>query len=222
MPITPIAQYPMFACLTEEEARRLESLTTTRKLKRHEFVYSEGDEARHVYFVAGGEIKLANQGADGREIIRNVLRPDAMFGQLAMSGERRRDGFAQALTSDTVVYQLSFSTLQQLMEGNFGLCQLVLQNLGQQIQLAQRRLTSVVSMDARTRIIDFLKESVRTRGRKVGLEHLIKHSLTHQDIANLTCTSRQTVTLVLNELRKANQIYFNRGKILVRDVATLA
>jgi len=46
--------------------------------------------------------------------------------------------------------------------------------------------------------------------------------LTHQDIANITCTSRQTVTLVLNELRKDNLIYFNRGKILVRDMAKLA
>ena len=222
MPVTPIVDYPLFACLTEEQAQTLQDNTSLRKLKRHEMVYAEGDDARQVYFVAGGEVKIANHGADGREIIRNVLRPDAMFGQLAMSGAGRRDGFAKALTSDTVIYELSSAVLQQLMQANFRLCQLVLQNLSQQLQLAQRRLTSVVSMDARTRIIDFLKDSVATHGRKVGLEYLIRHSLTHQDIANLTCTSRQTVTLVLNELRKANHIYFNRGKILVRDVATLA
>ena len=50
---------------------------------------------------------------------------------------------------------------------------------------------------------------------------LLKHSLTHQDIANITCTSRQTVTLVLNDLRKENLIYFNRGRILVRDMENL-
>ncbi len=62
---------------------------------------------------------------------------------------------------------------------------------------------------------------VAKRGRQVGYEMLLKHSLTHQDIANITCTSRQTVTLVLNELRKENLIYFNRGRILVRDMETL-
>jgi CRP-like cAMP-binding protein len=51
---------------------------------------------------------------------------------------------------------------------------------------------------------------------------LLKHQLTHQDIANITCTSRQTVTLVLNELKKSDLIYFNRGKILVRDMASLS
>ena len=219
---TPITDYPIFATLTEQERESLRGITAARKVRKHQFVYNQGDKAEHVYFVAEGEVKLANHGTDGREIIRNVLRPYAMFGQLAIGGEDRRDGFAQSLGNDTVVYQLPSHGLQALMQGNFGLCQLVLQNVTQQLQLAQQRLTSVVSDDARTRIVHFLKESVAQRGRRVGLEYLVRHSLTHQDIANLTCTSRQTVTLVLNELKKSNLIHFNRGKILVRDVASLA
>ena len=220
--LTPIDQYPIFSTLTDEQRIRLTGATKTRPVKRHQFVFNEGEVASDVYFVAQGEVKLGNHGGDGREIIRNVLRPNAMFGQVSISGTGTHDSFAQSLSSDTTVYTLPAATLQGLMQENFGLCQLVLQNMSQQLQLAQRRLTSVVSLDARTRIIDFLKESVANRGRKVGLEYLVRHSLTHQDIANITCTSRQTVTLVLNELRKSNLIYFNRGKILVRDVATLA
>ncbi len=222
MAITSITDYPLFSSLQESEQQLLSDSAVERRFKKHQFVFSEGDDARHVFFVAAGEIKLGNHGGDGREIIRCVLRPDAMFGQLAIGGEKSRESFAQALANDTVVYQLPLETLQRLMQSNFGLCQLVLNNMGQQLQLVQHRLTSVVSLDARSRIIGFLKESVATRGRKVGLEFLIRHSLTHQDIANITCTSRQTVTLVLNELRKANLIYFNRGKILVRDVSALA
>jgi len=222
MQLTPITEYPLFNSLSEEEQTIVRSATVQRTAKKHEYVFREGDDARHVYFVAAGEIKLGNHGADGREIIVNVLRPNAMFGQLAITGERERNSFAQSLDSSTVVYQLPIHTLQRVMQANFSLCQLVLQNMGQQLQLAQMRLSNVVSLDARARIINFLKESVASRGRKVGLEFLIRHSLTHQDIANLTCTSRQTVTLVLNELRKSNLIYFNRGKILVRDVGALA
>ncbi len=221
MSLLPIEDYPVFSTLTAEEKSQLSSMTTKRSVRKHAYVFNEGEQAHHVYFVAAGEIKLGNHGEDGREIIRTVLRPNSMFGQLAISGERTRDGFAQSLAADTVVYQLPTEGLQRLMSTNFGLCQLLLHNMGQQLQLAQRRLTNVVSMDARARIVEFLKDSVATHGRKVGLEWLIRHSLTHQDIANLTCTSRQTVTLVLNELRKSNLIYFNRGKILVRDMVAL-
>ena len=222
MALAPITDYPIFSTLDDAERATLRQMVAERAYRKHHFVYNQGDEAKHVFFVAAGEVKLGNHGGDGREIIRNVLRPNAMFGQLAVSSDAKRDGFAQSLSHDTVVYQLPSAGLQVLMENNFGLCQLVLQNVTQQLQLAQSRLTSVVSLDARTRIVNFLKESVAQRGKRVGLEYLVRHSLTHQDIANLTCTSRQTVTLVLNELRKANLIYFNRGKILVRDVAALA
>lgn len=217
-----ITDYPIFSTLTQEEAERLNAVAVERKFKKYDFVYQHREEARYIYFVASGEIKLGMSGEEGREIIRAVIRPHAMFGHLALSDQSHRDGFAQCLAPETLIMQVPVSEVQMLMRNNFGLCQLLLQNVAQQLQSAQNRLTSVVMHDARTRIVEFLRESVRTSGSKVGLEYLVRHCLTHQDIANITCTSRQTVTLVLNELRKANLIYFNRGKILVRDVAALA
>jgi CRP-like cAMP-binding protein len=50
---------------------------------------------------------------------------------------------------------------------------------------------------------------------------MVKNQLTHQDIANLTGTSRQTVTTVLNDLRDRNIINFDRRKILIRDMDKL-
>ena len=86
---------------------------------------------------------------------------------------------------------------------------------------AEERLESLIFKDARARIIDFLKDSANKRGRRVGYEMLLKHCLTQQDIANITGTSRQTVTSVLNDLRKENLIYFNRRTILIRDMERL-
>ena len=48
-------------------------------------------------------------------------------------------------------------------------------------------------------------------------EMLIRHSFTQQDIANFTGTSRQTVTTILNDLKKNNQIILSRKRILIRD-----
>ncbi|RMG79696.1 MAG: helix-turn-helix domain-containing protein, partial [Bacteroidetes bacterium] len=45
--------------------------------------------------------------------------------------------------------------------------------------------------------------------------------MTHQEIANLTATSRQTVTTVLNELRTKNILTFNRKRLLIRDMEQL-
>jgi len=78
-----------------------------------------------------------------------------------------------------------------------------------------------VFKDARTRVVEFIKEMGEERGKKVGFETLIKNYLTHQDIANLTGTSRQTVTTIMNKLRDQNLINFDRRRILIRDMDKL-
>lgn len=50
------------------------------------------------------------------------------------------------------------------------------------------------------------------QGRQIGFETLVKHNMTHQDIADLTGTSRQMVTAVLNQLKRSNVLYFNRKR----------
>jgi CRP-like cAMP-binding protein len=59
------------------------------------------------------------------------------------------------------------------------------------------------------------------RGVKYADEIQLNHSLTHQDIANLTATSRQTVTSILNELKEDEIIKFDRQTILVHDIEKL-
>jgi CRP-like cAMP-binding protein len=61
----------------------------------------------------------------------------------------------------------------------------------------------------------------RTKGQRVGYEWLIRKPVTHQEIANLTATSRQTVTTTLNDLRFKKLLTFNRSRLLIRDLDKL-
>ena len=110
---------------------------------------------------------------------------------------------------------------KKLMDTNHQLCFNVINLVGEKLRKAESRIESLIFKDARARIIDFLKDSVEKRGRRVGFEMLVKNTLTQQDIANITGTSRQTVTSVLNNLRKSDLIYFNRKSILIRDMQKL-
>ncbi|MFK5953226.1 MAG: helix-turn-helix domain-containing protein [Desulfobacterium sp.] len=62
---------------------------------------------------------------------------------------------------------------------------------------------------------------VKKSGMKFGDETLIRHGFTHQDMANITGTSRQLMTIVLNDLKKENKINFDRSSILIRDLDQL-
>ena len=214
--------FPLFSNLSDSDKAALANMMEHKVKPKYSFIYMPDDLSDSIYFLARGTVKIGTHSSDGKEIIKSLIHPTAMFGELGLIGEQYRTDFAQALKEDVHIYVLKVEDMKRLMRSNFDLCANIMNLFGGRLMKAESKLESLIFKDARTRIVEFIKDSVNKRGRRVGYEMLLKHSLTHQDIANITCTSRQTVTLVLNELKKSDLIYFNRGKILVRDMAKLS
>jgi len=93
----------------------------------------------------------------------------------------------------------------------------MMQIMGARVSEMEDRLESLVFKDSKTRILDFLIKSIEKKGQRIGYEWVLRNFITHQDIASLTSTSRQSVTMILNELRHDNIIQFDRKRLLVRD-----
>lgn len=216
-----IEEYPMFNVLNEVERAKLLRVVEYKVIPKFQFIYKYGDTAENVYFLMKGVVKSSVFSSDGKEIIKALYHPKAIFGELGLTGVPKRKEYIQTLKEEVHVYSIRIKDIRAIMANNFRLTTEFMNFIGQRLTSTESKLESLVFKDARARIIYFIKESIRTHGRKVGFEMLLKHPLTHQDIANLTYTSRQTVTLVLNELKKSNLINFNRGRILVRDMAGL-
>ena len=219
--INLLEQFDLFDALTDSEKVRLSEAMELRKKPRYSVIYQPGEKSEHIYLLCKGAIKISTHSSDGKEVIKQLIHPEAIFGELALVGENARNETAQSLKEEVQYYTIRISDFQRILSQNATLSQQVLHLFGQRMMAAENKLENLIFKDARSRIVGFLHKVVSERGRRVGYEMLLKHSLTHQDIANITCTSRQTVTLVLNELRKENLIYFNRGRILVRDMDTL-
>jgi CRP-like cAMP-binding protein len=164
-----------------------------------------------------GKSRLATTLEEGEEVLSAILTTGEIFGELAMAGEEKRVDFAQAM-EDTVICPLTIEELKLLMYENKELSFKILKLIGLRIMKLERKLELLVFKDARTRIVEFLKDAAGWKGKKVGFETQIQTSLTHKDIASLTGTSRQTVTTILNDLKEKNLINFNRKQILIRDL----
>jgi CRP/FNR family transcriptional regulator, cyclic AMP receptor protein len=208
--------------LNETQMEQLAQASQYRVINRYQFAYMPDEPSEGIFFLVKGRIKLGTFAADGREVIKEIMQPGAVVGELALSGEKTRNEYAQVLHDEAEVLFVRAADFQKLMEQNTGLIYTVMQYLAQRLQRVEERLSRIVLQDARKRIIEFLVESASRDGRKVGYEMLVKHHLTQQDIANLTGTSRQTVTSVFNDLKKLNLIHFNRNSILIRDLERLA
>jgi CRP/FNR family transcriptional regulator, cyclic AMP receptor protein len=217
---TSLDSYPLFAVLTPEERLILEKNTTIGRYTRHQVLYKPGQTAGKVFFLLKGLVKVAVH-AEKKDIIKYVVRPGSLFGESFLTGENQRRDFAYAMDLQIEVLELDSQVLLNLMKNNFGFAQSLLHFLGERLRYTETQLENVVLKDSKSRILEFLHQIGIEQGKRIGYETLVKHNMTHQDIADLTGTSRQMVTAVLNQLKRSNVLYFNRKKILFRDLNAL-
>ncbi len=189
--------------------------------KKDAFIYLPLEPSKNIYLIVEGRVKIGHYQEDGKEVVTAILTKGEIFGELAIAGEDYRRDFAQAMDQPTVVCPVSVQDLKDLMKDDRELSFRVLKLMGLRLMKLERKLELLVFKDARTRVIEFLKDAASWKGKKVGYETMIQTKLTHKDIAALTGTSRQTVTTILNELKEANIITFDRRRILIRDLDKL-
>lgn len=217
-----LRKLPMFVSLNEKELEMLADFAQHRSTSRYNFIFVPDEKAEHLYFLVQGRVKTGTFSSEGREIIKELISPQSLFGDLALAGEEMRSEFAQSLHDGAEYLAIRLVDFKKVMQDNQRLVFACMSHISQRLQRVEERLANLVVKDARERIIEFLLQTAIREGRRVGFETLVKHHLTQQDIASLTGTSRQTVTSVFNELKRSNLIYFNRNSILIRDVDKLA
>lgn len=186
-----------------------------------EYIYQPDDPAITIFLLEEGRVKVGTFSDAGREIIKGILKPGDVFGELVILGEHKRRDYAVAMDPHVKVCALSVSELKSLMveDPDFGMR--IAQMIGLRLERTERRLESLVFKDAKTRVIDFLLDLARKGGPKMDGEPLVLNFFTHRDIASLTATSRQTVTSILNDLREHGIISFDRKKVEIHSLTAL-
>ncbi len=208
--------------LSEEELLELDKKTSVKIAEKNQFIYFPEEPSKIVFFLKKGRVKIGSYSEEGKEIIKAILYPGEVFGEMGVLGEDKRKDFAVAMDDETRMCTISVDEFKETLKSNSSLSLEMGRSVGEKMRKIERRLESLIFKDARERIVLFMKEMAAQYGKAIGDEILVKHNLTHQDIANLTATSRQTVTTVLNELKDEGQIYMERKKFLIRDIDKLA
>lgn len=210
----------LFNVLCPTKTNSLDETHNMNSYKKDDFIYFPDDSSKYIYMIAEGRVKIGNYTSEGKEVVKAILGKGEVFGELALAGEDKRGDYAQAM-ENTTVCPMSIEDMQALMKDDKELSFKIFKLIGFRVKRLERKIESLVFKDARTRVVDFIRDAAAWKGKKVGFETLVQTRLTHKDIASLTGTSRQTVTTILNELKEKNIINFDRRRILIRDLEKL-
>jgi CRP-like cAMP-binding protein len=183
------------------------------------YVYMSNESARFIYEVLSGRVKIVIKEGK-KEIIKKIARPGDVIGLCGLGKTREYCEEAMALTK-TKLIKYHVSTIEDADKKDPKLSFTINQFLIDEIHAMDQRIRSMAFENARERVVNCLLHLVEKEGERLGYEYLIRNALTHQEMAGLTATSRQTVTSVLNELKEQGLIKFNRQRILINDLSSL-
>lgn len=216
-----LEQINIFRDLGPEDLERVDKVSSLKTLEKGKFIYFPEEPSKVVFLLKQGRVKIGSYSEEGKEIIKAILEPGEIFGELSIAGQEKRVDFAQVLDNDVKICAIHKDEMMRILESMPRLNLKITHLIGLRLQRMERRFESLIFKDAHHRIVDFIKNLALEKGRKVGYEYAVKHKLTHQDMANLTATSRQTVTIVLNELRDQGILDFDRRSIIIHEMEKL-
>ncbi len=211
----------LFERLTDDQTRRLELRSHVRQFKAGNLIYLPSDSGESVLLLASGRVKIYHLTGDGKQALLALIEPGEVFGELALFDVRAREEFAEAMQASSVI-RIPAEEIQQLMEQHPEVALGVTRLMGFRRRRIERRLKSLLFRSNRERLIHLLLELAETYGRRTpaGVELGIK--LSHQELASIIGSTRETVTVVLGELQQEGSLLIKRRQITLTRMDALA
>ncbi len=201
---------------------RFAARSTAVDFRRRRFVYREGDPADSLYVIARGRIKLCRvERGTAREAVIDILPVGSLFGESALYTAGSRENCAIAYENSCLLripaqeFQGGMAEHRELYDYTFRL-------LGQRLSSAERRVTDFALNGIPTRLEKLLLEYSKRYGVSKTGGVLIDLPLPHREIASIVGSTRESVTVRLNVMRREGTIDFVDRKILIKRPEMLA
>lgn len=213
-----LKSHPLFANVSEETLQAASSMAKVQTVYRGEsFNYGDSSYSK-IFLLIKGKTKIAEINESGHELIKDILTAPDIFGDLGLDGQVAMDEYAEALTSNTIVCSFSVTDFRKILESKPIVALAYANMVNAKLRRVENRHSDLVFHDAKSRLIRFIKNWAQTDGTRNGNKIVLNNYLTHTDIANVIATSRQSVNVLLNELRDSGMLFYNRKEIELTNI----
>jgi CRP-like cAMP-binding protein len=216
-----LRDHKLFWTLSMSQIKQLCIITGFKKAKKGDVIYFSSSDVPRIFLLKKGNIKIVSIDEEGNETIKEILQKGDLFGELSLEQDADVNEYAKALTDEVSICSFLMSDFEDLLVRNPTLALSYTKFVGLKMKRFKNNYSNLVSKDAKTRLLSFLKDWAQREGKFDGTKVTIVNYLTQTDIAQIICTSRQTATLLLSELEEKNLIYYNRKEIIIDDISKL-
>ena len=219
---------PEYTRLQEEECRSLLRLleemgiaTADRTYGPGDAVYREGEYGDALYVLVSGVMKLFRPYSGSKEATLRLLKSWDIFGHLAFAGEARQRAYAEAVT-DCVVTKVPKIFVERAVRQEPRVAFKIMTLLELRLVQYEELVKCLLPRETEVRLANLLPLLAQKFGDRRDGVVTIDLRLTHQDLAAMVASTRESVTKVLNEMRGRDLIEVEAGRITLKNWRALA
>lgn len=210
-----LEQVDVFQHLTQADLEAIDHQTHMVEYRADHIFYMPDDDSEAMFILKRGRVQLYRMSEDGRKLIVSILHPGAIFGHMEMIGQQLHQTYAQALDDCLICIWHREEVARMLMQRPDTAMQFMAA-IGQRLLQVEERLAQATFKLIPQRLASLLLQLEDHHGE----DGVIK-GYTHQYLADMLGTYRETTTQILNEFKQREVLELGRKQIRIMDRSLL-
>jgi CRP-like cAMP-binding protein len=219
-PVALVASIPLFATLEPEARQLIARLIRVRRYASRQAVVWEGEPGGALFVTLSGYLKVVTTGAEGREVLLNVMGPGEVIGELSVLDGQPRSASVIALEPCQLA-TIERAPLLDVMRSSPNLAICMVEVLAQRLRNLTKRCETISSMDIPSRLADVLVSLAEKHGERAGREVRILVRLSQQDLGSMVGATRESVNKQLRSWTHSGVLKQEAGRVIITNFDAL-
>ena len=216
-----LKQIKLFSNLRKEDLDHLDQVTKMEDVRRGQPIYLPGDHPDSVYLLKAGRVKISRISKEGKELTLGILVPGEVFGELEVLDGSLRDTVAEVL-EDASICVIRREDFEEVLKKNPDLTIRLTKLIGFRLKKIESRIEDLVFCDVPVRLVRLLLSLSEEFGKQEDRGVRLGLRITHQEIANLIGSTRETVSATLNDFKRQGLLQLDHRSITLLDQVRLS
>jgi CRP/FNR family transcriptional regulator, cyclic AMP receptor protein len=211
-----LRKVPLLQELPVDVLSKLAEKVELREIRRRQVIYLPGDPGVAVYLVNGGRVKVSKVTRDGKELTLSYRVPGEIFGETCLIDGEPREEMAEAM-ENALVTEIERGMYDELLRTQASLGYRMTKILAQRRREIEAKIENLVFKDVNAKLAELLLRFADEYGVEDARGTLVALKITHQEMANLIGSTRETVSLTLAQFKKRALIQSEGRKVIISD-----
>jgi CRP-like cAMP-binding protein len=215
------ADADLFGELAPEQRARVERAFTTVDYPPGQIFYAPEESGDRLYMLRRGRVRIYKLSPEGRALTLLILEPSSIFGEMALAEDWVHDSFAESMTECTVGV-IRRDDMRRALNAHPAVALRFMSVMSRRLRALEHKLADIAFKSVPQRLATVLLNLADAHtGRPSPGAPLAVVRYTHQQLAEMIGSYRETVTKAIGEFREAGLIRVDEETIFLTDLARL-